>query len=168
MIGIKQTLWFIVLVFLQVMLFDKIHLFGYATPLLYIYFILQLPINLNRNTVVLLAALLGFCIDLFGYTLGLNMLACIVVGFFRHYLLKLFAPKDVYEGYLPASTALGRILFFRYTIGMVFIHQLVLFTAESFSLFDPLSLFLRVIGSFILTLILIFGLETLNLGGVKS
>ena len=166
--GIKQTLWFILLVFLQVGVFDKIHIFGYATPLLYIYFIIQLPINLNRNTVVLLAAMLGLCIDLFSYTLGLNMLACVVAGFFRHYLLKLFAPKDTHEGYFPASVTLGRTLFFRYAIGMILLHQLVLFSIESLSLFDPLNLFLRVVGSFTLTFILIFGLVNLNWGGTKQ
>ena len=166
--GIKQTLWFILLVFLQVGIFDKVHIFGYATPLLYVYFIIQLPINLNRNTVVLLAAALGLCIDLFSYTLGLNMLACVVVGFLRHYLLKLFAPKDTYEGYLPASVTLGRTLFFRYAIGMIFFHQLVLFSIESLSLFDPINLFLRVVGSFTLTFILVFGLVNLNWGGAKQ
>jgi len=166
--GIRQILLFILLVFLQVGLFDKIHLFGYATPLLYVYFIIKLPAEMNRNLVLLLSALTGLCVDLFSYTLGLNMLACVVVGFMRHYFLSLFAPRDIFESYIPSFNSFGKGLFFRYAVFIVFLHQIILFVTESLSLFDPLILTFRIVGSFTLTMFLIFIFESVNLRGLKK
>ena len=165
---VRQILLFILLVFLQVMLFNKIHLFGFATPLLYIYFAIKLPIDMSRNAVVALAALMGLLIDIFSYTLGLNMLAMTVMGFSRFYLLKLFGPRDVFEANVPSFSTFGKPLFLRYTASMTLCHHIILFTTESLSLFDPLMLLLRIVGSFILTMILIFAFEIINFDFLKK
>lgn len=165
---IKQILLFIILVFLQVGIFDKIHLFGYATPLLYIYFIIKLPISLNRNIVVLLSAFMGVLIDLFNYTLGMHMLACVVAGFFRYYLINIFTPRDLYESAVPAFSTFGKSLFMRYAGIMVLLHQVVLFVTESLSLFSPLHLLLRIAASFILTLILVYIFENIKIGASRQ
>ena len=154
---------FIVLALLQIWLFDSIHLFGFATPLLYIYFLIKLPISMNRNVVMLLSALLGFIIDIFGGTLGLSMTAMIIVGFFRYYLLKLFAPRDVFDDYFPSFSTFGKYLFMRYSGIIVLIHVFLLYTIESFSAFIPGMFFLRIAGSFVLTTLLIFAFESMNL-----
>lgn len=160
--GFKQIGLFLLLVFLQVGLFNKIHLFGYATPLAYIYFIIKLPGDTNRNMVTVLAAAIGLTIDLFEYTLGLNMLACIIIGFSRFYLLKLFAPRDIFESYVPSFNTFGQAMFLRYAGMMAFLLGMVLFITEAFSLFDPWSLFCRIVGSFLLTFLLIYAFENLN------
>lgn len=165
---LKLIALFILLVFLQVTLLDKIHLFGYATPLLYIYFIIKLPVDMNRNIVVCIAALLGFIIDLFNYTLGIHILACVIAGFMRYYLLKIFTPRDLFESISPAFSTFGNSLFLRYAGFIVLIHHTVLFLAESLSLFNPKQLILSILGSFILTLFLIFIFENIHLGTSKK
>jgi len=117
---------------------------------------------MNRNWVVLLSALMGLTIDLFNFTLGMNMLAATIIAFLRLYFLKLFAPRDVFESYSPSFSTFGKALFFRYAFLMTLIHQIILFTSESFSLFDPLSLVLRVAGSTTLTMLLVYALESLG------
>jgi len=165
---IKQIGLFILLVFLQVVLLNKIHLFGYAVPLLYIYFILRFPVNANRNVVLLLSAVMGLTLDLFGYTLGLNLLACTVVGFMRYYLLKLFAPKDLFASDEPSIRSFGKNLYFRYLSSMVLLHQIVLFSAESVSLLDPLRLFFRIVGSSIITIAILYAYENINFEGHRK
>jgi len=167
-ISFRLILLFILLVFLQVWLFGNIHLFGFATPLLYIYFLIKLPINMNRNTVVGLSALLGFIIDIFSGTLGLTMLVMVIVGFLRYYLLKLFAPRDVFDDSMPSFSTLGKLMFIRYAGVISFIHILLLYLIESFSLFTPLPLFLRVISSFTLTILLIFAFESVDIDILKK
>ncbi|GHS97155.1 rod shape-determining protein MreD [Bacteroidia bacterium] len=166
--GIGRIFLFILLVFLQVWLFDKIHLFGYVTPLLYIYFIIKLPGGMNQNVVLLLSALIGLSVDLFEYTLGLNMLACVITGFMRCYLLNLYAPRDIFESYAPSFGSFGAAVFLRYAFLMTLIHHLVLFMTESLTLFDPVSLIFRILGSVILTMFLIFALESINFGVSKK
>ncbi|MDR0832638.1 MAG: rod shape-determining protein MreD [Candidatus Symbiothrix sp.] len=165
--GIKQILLFILLVFLQVGLFNKVHLFGYATPLAYIYFIIKLPGDMNRNMVLLLSALIGLTVDIFEYTLGINMLACVLIGFLRFYLLKLFAPRDIFESYTPSFNTFGQALFLRYAGVMTFAFTMILFITEALSLFDPWTLFCRIVGSFLLTFLLIFAFENMNNAGLS-
>ncbi|GBU07001.1 rod shape-determining protein MreD [Bacteroidales bacterium] len=158
----RQVLLFIILVFLQVYIFNKIHILGFITPLLYIYFIIKLPTDMNRNVVLLLSFLLGFSIDFFNYSLGVHMLASTVAGFVRYYGLQLFSPRDLVNFCVPSINIFGTGLFLRYASFVVLLHQVVLFSVESFSLLDPLILFCRIAGSSVFTLLLIYGLEQFN------
>ena len=159
---------FFLLILLQIWLFNHIGLFGFATPSLYIYFLIKLPISMNRNIVILLSAFLGFTIDIFGSTLGLTMTALVITGFLRFYLLKLFTPRDVIGDYSPSFSVFGRYFFLRYAAVITLIHAFLLYTIESFSLFNPLLLFLRIIGSFTLTILLIFAFESINIDAFKK
>jgi rod shape-determining protein MreD len=165
---IRQTVLFILLVLLQVWLFNKIHIAGFATPLVYIYFIIKLPIEMNRNLVLLLSALLGLTIDMLTFTLGLNMLAAVTTGFLRTYILKLFAPRNIFESFSPSFASFGKAMFSRYAGVMILLHQIVLFATESFSLFDPLQLILRIGGSSLLTIFLVYIFEKLRYGQIKT
>jgi len=166
--SINLIILFILLVFLQVWLFDNIHLFGIATPLLYIYFLIKIPIRTNRNVIILLSALLGFIIDIFGSTLGLNMLVMVICGFLRYYLIRLFAPRDIPDDSIPSFYTFGKYLFLRYAGTITLIQIFLLFSIESLSLFNPLLLFLRIIGSFTLTFLLIFAFESINIDVFKK
>jgi len=167
-IPIQLTALFFLLFFLQIWLFDNIRLFGVATPILYVYFLIKLPGRMNRNVVMLLSVLLGFFVDVFGGTLGLSMTAMTITSFLRHYLLKIFAPEDVFEDYLPSFSAFGKYLFMQYAGIATFIHIALIFVLESLSLFNPLLLLLRIAGSFILTILLIFAFESINFSGFKK
>jgi len=153
---------FVLLAFLQVWLFNDIHLFGFATPLFYIYFLIKLPINMNRSGALLLSALLGLTIDVFSSTLGLNLIVMVILGFLRYYILKLFVPRDVFEETIPSFSSFGKFVFLRYAGVITLIQVFLLYSIESFSLFTPLLLFLRITGSFVVTFLLIFAVESIN------
>jgi len=166
--AIQRIFLFILLVLLQIWLFNNIHLFGIATPFVYLYFTVKLPIKMNRNVALILSALMGLIIDLFGSTFGLNMFVMVIVGFLRFYLLKLFAPRDVYEDYVPSFEAFGNFMFVRYVGTLTLIHVTTLHLMESFTLFDLLNLVLRILSSFILTVLLICAFESVNVRGFKK
>ena len=165
---LRYSLLFFLLVALQIWILNKIHLFGFATPLFYIYFILKFPANIGRNALVIIACLLGLVIDFFSYTLGFNMLACTVMGFSRYYILEAFAPRDMANSFVPSAETFGFSLFMRYAAVLVVIHHVVLFTVESFTFFNIVMLLLGIVGSSILTLLLIFGTEQLKLDFLKK
>ena len=158
---IGQILLFFFLILLQVWVFSQVHLFGIATPLAYLYFILNLPSSTNRNLVVFLSFILGLSIDIFSYTLGMHAIAATVAGFLRYYSLNLFTPKDLNE-FVPTIRSLGFLSYLKYAIPIVLLHNIVYFLVESLSLFDPIGLFLRIVSSFILTMIVIFAFEGFN------
>jgi rod shape-determining protein MreD len=60
--------WFIGLVLLQVLILNNVHIAGYATPFLYIYFILKFASGTSRNELMLWAFFFGLTIDIFADT----------------------------------------------------------------------------------------------------
>ena len=159
---INQILLFFFLILLQVWVFSQVHLFGIATPLVYLYFILGLPASTNRNLVVFLSFILGLSIDIFSYTLGMHAMAATVAGFSRDYSLKLFTPRDLSSEYVPKIRLLGTLSYFKYAVPIVLLHNIVYFLVESLSLLDPVGLLLRIAGSFILTMTVILAFEGFN------
>lgn len=151
-------LLFAVLIVLQVLVFNQISIFGFATPFLYIYFLLKLPVGRNVFYVIIMGFLMGFIIDIFLNTPGINAAATTVVAALRRPLLRLFFVKDEVEDYVP-SIYNGAIPFIKLSASVVIIHQTALFVLETFSLFNPQILLLRWGASIVLTLILIFALD---------
>ncbi len=159
---IGQILLFFFIILLQVWVFNQIHLFGVATPLVYLYCILCLPAPMNRNLVMLISFILGLSIDIFSYTLGMHAIAATVAGFFRYYSLKLFVSRDMPNDFNPSVRYLGFNSYLKYAGTIVLLHHVVFFSVESLSLFDPVNLILKIVGSFFLTMIVIFAFEGIN------
>ncbi len=155
-----EVLLFAVLILLQVLLFNQISVFGFATPFLYIYFLLKLPKGHNVFYVIIMGFLMGFIIDIFLNTPGINATATTLIAALRQTLLQLFFDKEEPEGFVPGIySATGP--FIKFTIAMVIMHQTALHGLEAFSLFNPHILLLRWASSIALTLVLIFALDSL-------
>ncbi len=159
---------FVFLVLLQVLILNNIHFFNLATPFLYIYYILKLPIRVSRSWVVFLSFLIGLIVDWLSNTGGLHAASCTLLGLARYPLLKLFSNEDIPEDVSPAVRSFGVGPFFRLVCLFVLTHHITLFTIESFTFFDPLFLILRILTSSVLTILLIYVLESFNIGAVKS
>ena len=61
----------VVLVFIQALLLGNIHILGVASPLLYIYFVVQTPRNTPRWLIMVSCFLLGLFVDIFFSTPGM-------------------------------------------------------------------------------------------------
>lgn len=147
---------FILLVFLQIFVFNHIQFSGLINPYFYAIFILLLPFETPGWFLLIISLLLGLAIDLFSHTLGIHIAACVFMAFARPAVLKSFSPRDGYEpGTLPRISYFGGIWFIKYTIILVFAHHLVLFYTEMFRLSDFFYTFSRVILSTIFTSVLI-------------
>ena len=160
---IRNTIYFIVLVLIQVLVLNNIHFLRIATPFLYLYFILKLPIGTSKSMVIFLSFIMGLVIDTFTNTPGMHAAACTFAGFFRQPLINLLIGKELPMDLSPSYRTFGVSGFFRYTLIFVLIHHLFLFLIESFTLFDPLFLALRIGASVITTTILICTVEAFNI-----
>ena len=165
--SIRYILYFVLLVLLQVLVLNHIFFLGYATPYLYIYFIIKLPVSVNRNIVILLGFLLGLTIDLFCNTPGLNAAATTFTAFMRFPAQKLFFERDAFEHLVPKLSLLG-MSFIKYTVAMILIHHTMLIFIESFSYFNIEVILLRILLSSLLTFILIFAFEGLSIKREKT
>lgn len=159
LIYLKRMAWFIGLLLLQVLILNNIHIAGYATPFLYVYFILKLNSGITRNELMLWSFSLGLIIDIFSNTPGMNAAVAVLVAFTRPVILRLFSPRDSLDDFEPGFKAMGISPFIRYTIVCVFLQTTVLLSIESFSLFSLTVLVLKIITSAILTILCVLAIE---------
>ena len=125
--------WFIGLVLLQVLILNNVHIAGYATPFLYIYFILKFSSGTSRNELMLWAFFFGLTVDVFADTPGMNAAATVLFAFLRPSLLRLFTPRDNLDRFIPYLKTIGITTFLKYTTASVFVHSLALQFIEFFS-----------------------------------
>ena len=93
--SIKYIFQFIVVVLLQVLLFNNMDYFYLVSPYIYIIFLLDLPLNVKTPSLMLIAFLLGLTVDYFSNTMGLHTSACVLIGFLRNgYLKVLFSQLE--------------------------------------------------------------------------
>ena len=165
---IRGLLYFVVLVLIQVLILNNIHFLRIATPFLYLYFIVKMPVGSPRDLVVLFSYLIGLVIDAFSNTPGMHTAACTLTGFIREPLIRFYMGKDLPDGIYPSYKTFGYGGFFRYVLSLVVIHHVTLFLIESLTLFDPLFLALRIGASVITTTLLICTIEAFNIETQKS
>ncbi|KKB52758.1 rod shape-determining protein MreD [Parabacteroides sp. HGS0025] len=165
---IRGLLYFVVLVLIQVLILNNIHFLRIATPFLYLYFIVKMPVGSPRDLVVLFSFLIGLVIDVFSNTSGMHAAACTLTGFIREPLIRFYMGKDLPDGIYPSYKTFGYGGFFRYVLSLVVIHHVTLFLIESLTLFDPLFLALRIGASVITTTLLICTIEAFNIETQKS
>ncbi|SFK65059.1 rod shape-determining protein MreD [Proteiniphilum acetatigenes] len=157
---IYEIVLFVALILLQTLLLNRISLFGIATPVLYIYFLLKLPVGRNLYYVITSAFLMGLIIDIFLNTPGMNAAAITIVAALRKNILGLFFEREGYDDFVPGiNTAAGP--FVRFTIFMVLLHLTLLFFIESFTLFNLKNTLLRIATSSVITIPLIIALDSL-------
>lgn len=156
---LTRTAWFIGLLLVQVLLLNKIYLFGLATPFIYIYLILVLDKDVETNSLMLIAFSLGLLVDIFCNTPGVNAGASVLLAFSRKRLLRLFGPREEYDNYEPSTISMGVWSFCRYAFTATLLHHTVLFVLESFSLSHIGHLSLRILCSTVLTVLLVMSLE---------
>lgn len=85
---LKRLLLFLVLLVAQVLVLNHIHLFGYATPMLYIYFVISFQRGYPRWAVMVWSFLLGLGIDVANNTPGLAAASMTLLGLLQPYVLE--------------------------------------------------------------------------------
>lgn len=163
---IKTILQFIVLfvslTLLQVVC-NHICIFGVAIPVVYIYFLIRLPINLSVNWAMTLAFILGLTIDVFSNTQGMNALACVVATALRRPVFSLyFAREDDLPNPIPSIHTLGIGIYIKYLLSMVLIYCFFIFAIQAFTLHNVQLTIMRIMASTTLSTLLIFGIDSLD------
>ena len=162
---LRYTLIFVLLIFLQLFLFNNIQFSGYVNPYVYIMFIMLLPFDISSWLLLFLSFLTGFVIDVFSGTPGMHTSATVAAGFVRPWVLRLISTRGDYEFVSePSLRIYGFKWFLIYTLVIVFIHHFFLFYLEVFRLTDFFTTFLRVLISILFSVVFIVLLEYIRRG----
>lgn len=152
---ISNTLRFIILLLLQVLLLNNINFMGYINPYLYVLFLILYPFNANQTLFLFLAFLMGLGIDIFEDSGGINAAACLVVAYIRPMILRFsFGVSYDYQTVRFSSTQIGSRI--SYVALIVFVHHFVLFLLEFFNFAHFLLLLKKTLFSGLFTIILVF------------
>lgn len=158
---IQFILLFLVLVVLQLVC-NKIVLFNVAMPVVFIYLILRLPVNLHGGWVLTIAFFSGLIIDIFNNTPGMNALACTFLAAFRRPVFNAFVSREDDMNFpIPSVDSMGVSDYFKYMATLVTIYCILIFLIQAFTLHNILLTLVRIAASSVLSIIIIFGLDTL-------
>lgn len=131
---LRYVLLFVVLVLAQVLICNNILLFGIAIPFVFIYFILVLPLNTSLNLLMLLAFLMGFLVDLFSDTMGLNSMACLLLSVLKKPMFYAYISKeDKFLNAVPCISTMGWISYLKFILSSSAVFCFLIFGIELFS-----------------------------------
>lgn len=154
---ILNTLRFIGLLLLQVLVVDNVRLGYYIHPYVYVLYIFMLPFNIPNWQLLFAGFTIGLAVDMFNGTPGLNAAATVFMSFVRPFVINAMTRrKDINENDEPSLTNMGASRFLVYALILLLVHNIVLFTLEAFSFKLIGVVFLQTLLSACSSLMLIF------------
>ena len=152
----------VLLVLCQILIFNHIAIFNVAFPIIFIYFIIRLPISLNLSHLFTISFLLGFIIDVFSDTLGVNALSCTLIAALKRPAFFAYVDKDdKTKNLVPTIRNLGFSTYSKYLLTLVSIYCFLVFIIEYFSFADVKELVLLSVSSAALTFVTLLALDCL-------
>ena len=152
----------ILLLFLQVLLFDNLHWLGLVHPFIYIWAIILLPIELPRWAQMLIGATVGMVMDLFTHAPGIHMAGCVMIAYLRPLLVAgVVQDIDRLKGAVTSDT-IGMGNWMRILAILVAVHHIIVFMLEAFTFAHFGFTLLQIILSGVFSYTLILMLEYLR------
>jgi hypothetical protein len=146
---------FIGLLILQVVIFNHINLFGYINPLIYISWVFLFPIRKNILLFLLLSFLLGLSVDFFSDSGGINAAATLLIAYLRIPVLNAVLGKSDFDYLLfnIRSIAFSKALIYITTLTVI--HHFVVFSLAYFNFNDFNAILSNTILTSIFTILII-------------
>ena len=147
-----------VFVLLQVVILNKILFFTYINPYLYLALIISWPLKAPKWFLLVYAFILGFCIDLFGGSLGFHSTATVCIAFIKPVIAKIAIPHNILgDADEITLNKIGSKSFIIFSFLIILIHNNILFILEHLDFnFHILS---KIVASSLVTLVLVLILE---------
>ena len=159
----RQIVRAIVIVLLQVLLFNHLQIAGWGFPMVYVLILMNLPANTPRWAEMLIGAVLGLIFDVFNTSLGVNMAACVAFTFIRPIILAhLVQDLERVKGEVYIRS-IGTIEYIRTLVFLTVLHHLMVFSLEAWSLHNWWMVIIQTLLSSLMTLTIIIGYNIVKL-----
>ena len=156
---IRQIVRLVVVVLLQVLLFDHLQIAGWGLPMVYVLFLMNLPVQVPRWAEMLIGAMVGLVFDVWHSSLGVNMAACVAFCYLRPILLgNLIQDLERVKGE-ACSVSIGRIEYVKSLSILTVVHHLLVFSLEAWSWHNWWIVLLQTLISSVLTILIIMGYD---------
>lgn len=161
---VKNIVRFCLFILVQVYVLNNVPpLHHLVTPYLYFLFILWLPFKMGRKNAMILAFLLGFVLDCFTKTYGLHAAPCVLIAYFRPFLINVLISQEGAESNYnePSIKSMGFTPYFTYISILTLAHNSLLFFLQTLQTGGYFYFIIKTLLSTALSLLLIFLTELL-------
>jgi len=160
---LQNIVRWVLLMVVQVLVFNNIYLGGVLNPYVYVLIILSLPIEIGALATLMIGFFTGFILDLFSHTYGMHTMAFTLFGFLRPMVLSAIAPRDGYAFNSSANVRdMGLGLYAAYALILIFTHHLLLFILEGFGVESVWLIIEKVFLNTLLTFSIIMVLQSFS------
>lgn len=143
---------FILLLAAQILIFNRIDLFGFINPFPYVLFIILYPVNGNKSGLLAASFLLGLLMDMFWNSGGVHAAACLLLAYYRPTIFK-FSFGLSYEYQTVRINDILTPERFSFLLIAIVLHHFVLFVLEVFKVSFLWDILVRTVLSTIFTII---------------
>ncbi len=152
----------LLIVVLQVLLFNHLHIAIWGFPMVYILFLLNLSPRVPRWAELLIGCTVGLLMDVWYSSLGVHMAACVAIAFIRPILLSntvqdIERIKDNITGGM-----IGVMEYAKCVIILTIIHHFIVFALEAWNFSQWWIVLLQTLISSIMTIFVILGYDRLK------
>lgn len=149
---IRNSILFVTLIFLQVVIFDNIHFLGYINPMIYVLFMIEIPYRANRVPLLFWSFFMGLTIDVFSDTGGIHAASSVFIAYIRPQALTIaFGKNFEFQPLNLINYPFTKV--FTYISIMVVIHHILFYFLEIFNFSNILSTFAKIILASITTIV---------------
>ncbi len=147
---------------LQVLLFDHLHIGSWGIIMMYVLFLINLPVRIPNWAEMLIGLCVGLVMDIWHSSLGIHIAACVALSFVRPLLLN-NAVQDVerIKDSMSIQT-IGRIEYTKCIVILTILHHFIVFSLEAWNIQFWWIVLLQTLISSAMTLSIILGYEYLK------
>ncbi|MBS1496881.1 MAG: rod shape-determining protein MreD [Bacteroidetes bacterium] len=156
---VKNIIRFILFIFFQHFVLDKISLHQMITPYVYFLFIIWLPFKMPRTWLMFIAFLLGFTLDSFRHQPGFHAAACVLIAYIKPFLVNMLIPQEGADTNYqePSIKSMGGPLpYFIFIAVLCLLHNAWLFFLEAWQFGNIWYFLIKTILSTAISILLIF------------
>ncbi|MBD5263983.1 MAG: rod shape-determining protein MreD [Bacteroides sp.] len=159
---VKFAVLFVVMLLLQVLICNHIAIFNVAVPIIFIYFIIRLPISMGQGWLFTLSFVLGLVVDICADTPGVNALSCTLLAALKKPVFYAYVPKDdKTKDLTPSITSLGIATYCKFLVTLIGIYCVLVFSIEYFNFADVKEVVILSASSCLLTFITLLAIDCL-------
>lgn len=159
---IRQIGRYILVMLLQVLLFDQLQLWGVCHPYIYVLCLLMMPITLPHNMDMLIGALAGLIMDVCCNSLGVHISVCVLIMFARPYLVGVLVNDKDRLNEQISIRSLGMEAMVKYVSILVVVHHFLIFLLGAWSWHHIGFVLLSTLVSSLITILIILGYNVLR------
>lgn len=165
---VRYFIRLIVLLAVQILLCNNIHLFGYATPLLITYVMISMEKGTGRISLLLWGFFTGLLYDVFSNTAGMASAGMTLLAMLQPEIISSFSPRDEEEHMALSVKNLGLWRYTAYTFICMFVVHAVFYMLDAFMLSNIRLTLLSTMSSTVLATILAIFVEMITTNSSKG